>query len=210
MIAIRIVAFGIGLIASISSALAEEIDRGMAGCAVIDNAVNRLACYDDLAKQRNVDKPAVETTSKGKWEVQSETSKIDDSTNAYISIESENEFAGRFSGAKRALLMIACREKSTHVYFTFGDHFMADNGSYGDITVRIDKQKATAMSARKSTDNGALGLWSGTGVPFLKKLFGKSTLLVRATPFNESAITVEFNISGIEAAIAPVRKNCEW
>lgn len=199
-----------GLTATFVSIEAEEPDRGLAGCAAIDNTVNRLACYDDLAKQRNVDKPAVETTSKGKWEVQSETSKIDDSTNAYISVESENEFAGRFSGAKRALLMIACREKSTHVYFTFGDHFMADNGSYGDITVRVDKQKATALSAHESTDNSALGLWSGTGVPFLKKLFGKSTLLVRATPFNESAITVEFNISGIEAAIVPVRKNCEW
>ena len=206
----RTIVFGFALSALIVPSAAQEIDRGLAGCAAIENTVNRLTCYDELAKQRNVDKPAVETVTKGKWEVQTETSKIDDSTNAYMSVESENEFPGRFSGAKRAMLMIACREKSTHVYFTFGDHFMADSGGYGDTTIRIDKQKASTMTLRESTDNGALGLWSGAGVPFLKKLFGRSALLVRATPYNESAITVDFNIAGIENAIAPVRKNCGW
>jgi type VI secretion system protein VasI len=201
--------FGFGLLVHLTPSSAEEIYRGLAGCAAIENTVNRLSYYDDLAKQRNVDKPMIETTSIGKWEVQSETSKIDDSTNA-LSVKSENEFAGRFRGASRAMFMITCREKSTHVYFTFGDHFIADHGGFGDMTIRIDKQKATTISAHESTDNGALGLWSGSGVQLLKKLFGKSTLLVRATPFNESAITVEFNIGEIEAAIAPIRKNCGW
>ena len=194
----------------IIAARAEEIDRGMASCAAVENDVNRLSCFDDLAKQRNVAGPGIETTSKGKWQVQSETSKIDDRTNVFMAVESENEFEGKYGSSQHATMFIACREGQTHLYFQFGDHFMADNESYGEITVRIDKQKATTISTTESTDNNALGLWSGSGVGFLKKLFGKSKLLIRAAPFNESPITVEFQVEGIEAAIAPLRKNCRW
>ena len=207
---LTMLALAAGLIVSFSSTEAEEPDRGMAGCAVIENAVNRLSCFDDLAKQRNVAQPEISTTSKGNWQVQSETSKIDDRTNVFMVIKSENEFEGKFKGSQRATMFIACREGRTHLYFQFGDHFMADNSSYGEITVRIDKQKATTISTTESTDNNALGLWSGAGIELLKKLFGKSKLLIRTTPFNESPITVEFQIEGIETAIAPLRKNCNW
>lgn len=193
-----------------ADANAEEPDRGLAGCAAIENTVNRLTCYDELAKQRNVDRPALETVSEGKWVVQTETSKIDDTTNAFMFLQSDNEFSGRYKGEQRATLNIVCREKSTHVYFQLGDHFVADIGGFGEMTVRLDKQKATTISTRESTDNGALGLWNGAGIPFVKKMFGKSVLLVRATPYNESPVTVEFAIRGIESAIAPIRKNCNW
>lgn len=191
-------------------AWAEEPDRGLAGCAAIDNTVNRLACYDDLAKQRNVAQPAVSTVSKGNWNVQTVTSKIDDSTNVYMSIESENEFEGKYRGSHKATFTISCREGKTDLYFQFGDHFMADSSSFGDITLRIDKQKATTISTNSSTDHSVLGLWSGSGVGLLKKLFGKSVLLVRATPFSESSVTAEFKIGGIEEAIKPLRKACSW
>jgi type VI secretion system protein VasI len=183
--------------------------KGSRSAAIGDN-VNRLSCFDDIAKARKLNKPEVEVTQKGDWEVTSDTSKIDDSKNVFLRLESDNEFAGKYGGLKKASLMIACREGKTDMFFTFGDHFMADSGGFGEITARIDKQKATNYSTAASTDNGALGLWSGRGIKLIKNLFGKSKLLIVATPFSESPITAEFNVGGIEQAISPLRKESKW
>jgi type VI secretion system protein VasI len=193
-----------------SAAFATEPDRGMAGCAAIQNNINRLSCFDDLARARKVDAPEVVSAGENNWSVTTETSKIDDSKNVFLQVESENEFEGKYGSNKKASIMIACRQGKTDLFFSFGDHFMADSGGYGDITVRIDRQKAINVSTIGSTDHGALGLWNGTGIKLIKSLFGKSKLLVVATPFSENSITVEFDVQGIEKAVSPLRKACKW
>jgi len=63
----------------------------------------------------------------------------------------------------------------------------------------------------ESTDNKALGLWSGgESIPVIKKMFGKKQLIARMTPFSESPITVEMDITGLDAAIEPLRTACGW
>jgi type VI secretion system protein VasI len=199
----------VALIFASTSALAEP-DRGLAGCAIIENSVNRLACFDELAKKRDVASPAIVSEKKGDWNVETETSKIDDTKNVFLSLTSENEFEGKYRDMKRATLYIACRERSTNVFFLFGDHFMADSGGFDEVTVRIGKQKARSIRMTASTDHGALGVWSGSGVTLVKSMFGNERLLVRATPLSERAITAEFNIGGLESAIKPLRSACDW
>jgi type VI secretion system protein VasI len=116
----------------------------------------------------------------------------------------------RFGGEQKADLWITCREEQTSIFLTFGNLFLADNGSYGDVTLRIDKQKARVISMNESTNNQALGLWRGTGGKLIKSMFGATSLFVQVTPFNESAVTAEFNIAELEQAIAPLRKACKW
>lgn len=88
---------------------------------------------------------------------------------------------------------------------------MTDHQNYGQVTFRIDKQKAFTRSTDVSTDNNALGFWSGgNAIPFIKGLFGGSELLVQAMPFNSSAITFSFDISGLEELIKPLRTACKW
>jgi type VI secretion system protein VasI len=41
-------------------------------------------------------------------------------------------------------------------------------------------------------------------------MFGKSTMIVRITPFGENPFTATFNISGLEEAIVPLRQACKW
>lgn len=198
------------VLSAFSGAIAAEPDREMAGCAAIEASVNRLSCFDDLAKKRNVAGPAVTVETKGKWSVVSETSKIDDSTNVSVSLESDNTFTGRFGRQLTASTYIVCRENKTQFYFIFGDHFLSDIQSYGDVTYRIDKKPARSEGMTASTDNSALGLWNGAGVPFIKDLLSAKYLLVQVTPYNESAVTAEFTVAGLERAILPLRKACGW
>ena len=60
-------------------------------------------------------------------------------------------------------------------------------------------------------DDGFECLWYGANaIGFAKKLFSGNNLLIRATPYSDSSIQVEFPIAGLEQAIAPLRKACKW
>lgn len=88
---------------------------------------------------------------------------------------------------------------------------MSDNRGGGRVDYRIDDNPADYRSMEESSDNKALGLWSGgRSIPFIKSLFGGETIFMRASPFNESPVEMTFNISGLEEAIEPLREACGW
>ncbi len=198
------------LIWPFGKALSAEQDREMAQCAAVENNVSRLNCFDELARKRGVDKPIVQSVTKGEWLVQTEISKIDDSTIVYLSVDSKDSFLGRYGKQQKANLVIVCQERRTHLYLKLGDYFLADSGGFGNITYRIDKRKAKSVEIQESTDHSALGLWRGNGIRLIREMFGASTFLAQVTPFNESPITLEMNIAGLETAISPLRKACQW
>src|SRR5690606_23149510 len=102
-------------------------------------------------------------------------------------------------------------ENSTNVHISFAEHFMADLQGGGRVTYRIDDQRAKTRNFRESNDHSVLGLWGGgNSIPWLRELFGSERLVVRATPFNESAVEGEFNITGLEEVIKPLREACNW
>lgn len=181
-------------------------DREMAACAATKDGVKRLACYDDLAKKRGAVAETT-TTGAGKWTYSEKVSKIDDSVNAYLYVNSTEKVAGQI-GKVQPSLYITCREKKTSLYFNF-DRFITTG--YAHPTIRIDREKARDYTMSVSTSNEAFGLWSGKkAIRFIKKLFGKDRLLVRVTPYGASAVTAEFEIGGLEAAIKPLRTACGW
>ena len=145
------------------------------------------------------------------WRVSTSTSKVDDSTSVYLTVQSDNLIDKRFGGSGRATFTIRCVENTTALTFEFAENFMADIQGYGDITYRIDKQKAKRRGFRESTDNMVLGLWNGgSAIPFVKSLFGAERLYVQAVPFNESPVEAEFQVRQLEDSIAPLRKACKW
>lgn len=177
-------------------------------CAAIDDGAERLICYDLLFR---VDREIEVSPAKSNWEVRTETSRIDDSTNVFLTVQSSDTFLDRFGGAGRGYMLVRCMENTTTVYFSMGDHHLADLQGYGEVTYRIDSAPAQSRRFRESTDNRALGLWNGgSSIPFIRELFGAQNLLVQITPYGESAITVDFPIAGLEEAIIPLREACSW
>lgn len=87
----------------------------------------------------------------------------------------------------------------------------SDYNDYGRVNYRIDSNPAKSVDMNESTDNRALGLWSGgKSIPLIKEMIGSSKFVARFTPYNESPVIMEFNISGLEKAILPVREQCKW
>ena len=198
------------ILACTGSAAIAETDREIATCAAIQGSVERLACFDTLAKNRDVAGPKVNVVTKGEWQVRTETSKIDDSTNVIMVLESANSFKSNMSRTKNGAIYIVCREGSTDFGIHMAGEFLSDTGEFGVVTYRLDKDKAKQRSFSESTDNKALGLWQGSGIKFIKELMGASSLILQVTPFRDSAITLEFNIAGLSEAIKPLRQACKW
>ncbi|WP_175528537.1 type VI secretion system-associated protein TagO [Devosia crocina] len=185
---------------------AQPIDTARA-CTLEREPLTRLACYDSIYMPAKVSEPSVNNA----WSHRTSTSPIDDSKEVQLTVKSSEPVSGRYRDHDRASLILRCQENTTAAVIYFGGAFVADSGDYGRITYRIDRQPATERTWVASTSNQHLGLWSGgASIPFIKSLFGGQKMIVRATPFNENPIVLEFDISGVEAAVEELRATCAW
>lgn len=174
-------------------------------CASISSDAQRLACYDMEYK------PAPTISISSKWSVSENLSPMDDSKTVTLHLESSEPIQNRYRGVSAADLYIRCQEKTTALYFVYADNFLSSIQGYGQVTYRVDDKPSAKKNMTESTDNKALGLWSGgASIPFVKSMFGGENLVVRITPFNESPVTAQFQISGLEDAIKPLRAACGW
>ena len=148
----------------------------------------------------------------GDWSVREDISSFDDSKTVVLHLESSDTVTDRFGGGRRVpSLIVRCKENTTSLYIIAGGHYLADIQGYGTVDYRVDDRPASEWSMEASTDNEALGLWTGRrAIPAVKNLFGGSSLSVRLTPFSESPLEFSFPITGLEEAIAPLRKACSW
>lgn len=192
-------------------------DKEILKCSAIEDSVQRLACFDEIANalQDSVDRKLTEATKSFEkntaWNTNISKSKIDDSVYVTLSTKTDKPVRGKYREPAYPVLFLRCLENTTSAFIDFDGHFMADIQGYGNVTFRIDKKKAFKKNLRGSTDSKALGLWYGnSSIPFIKSLYGGSTLLIQATPFNESSIMFELDITGLEEAIKPLREACGW
>lgn len=199
---------GIGAIILTLAAGGARSEGSPQDCAAVADGDKRLVCYDAIFKEKPAESPPIQNS---KWQLLSSKSEMDDSATQTLTLTSDDSFAGKFGGMQKATMILRCDEHVTSLYFIMGDMFLAEIEGYGVITYRVDDKKAAKKSFDVSTDNQALGLWSGgSAIPFAKQLFGGKKLVVRVTPYNESAITTTFDITDIENAAKPVREECKW
>jgi type VI secretion system protein VasI len=180
-------------------------------CLSVENDLDRLACYDREAG-RTPSSQSVDVPSGGQWSVRSETSAMTDRTDVFLSLDSEEIIDCGWNNGKKISLVIRCYDDKTSLYFDTGCHMTSSEyNDYGDIQYRIDSGSAKKVGGEESTNNRALGLWSGgQAIPMIKQMIGKSKMLVRMTPFGENSFAATFNIAGLDKAIEPLKKACGW
>jgi len=180
-------------------------------CTGLSNDVARLSCFDAIYPPGSPT-PEHEPVGTGNWLISSDTSTLTDEKNVFLQLSSEEPIPSRYGGnAFPGGLIIRCMENTTAVVFRFNGRFMADIQGYGRIEYRLDDLQMARINTTESTDNKALGLWSGgRSIPFIKKMLAHDRMIIRATPFNESQITLTYNISGLGNAIAELRETCHW
>jgi type VI secretion system protein VasI len=178
-------------------------------CISIAEDSARLACFDIAFGSKEV--TTTTSNDNGKWRISVESSALTDDKSIFLGLDSNDDVKTKYGPAGPATLILRCMENTTAAVFRFNGHHMADLQSYGIIEYRLDKKPMSKLRTQQSTDNKALGLWSGAkAIPFAKSLIGHETLVLRATPYSESPIVSTFDIRGIDNAIAELRETCNW
>ncbi|WP_438455400.1 type VI secretion system-associated protein TagO [Vreelandella venusta] len=183
---------------------------------VSDSEAEQAPASDTSAAQGNQEpaKPTPPPAPASPWRVSEEISPMDDSKNVYLSTRSNETIPGRYGrSTARPTLYVRCVENTTALVLHMDGHHMASSEyhNWGHVEMRIDDGRAFTKSMRQSTNNRSLGLWNGgSSIPVIRQMFGADQLIVRATPYSESPMTMTFDISQLEDEITPLREACHW
>lgn len=189
------------------------------GLPLSDKPLNLVSVQNvgDTAAEENLQesksKPTVEqeAVDTGKWLLLQDISQLDDTKTVSLHLASDNTISGQFGSPGTASIYLRCLENTTSVFLIMNDMFLSDIQGFGTVDFRIDDKKADKLRMLSSTDNKALGLWSGgSAIPFAKRLIAGSKVVFRVTPFNQSPVEVTFDLKGLDEAIKPLQQACNW
>jgi type VI secretion system protein VasI len=186
------------------SAGAQVPSSEVAVCAATPGDLDRLQCFDDLARAHNLEGPQpqpVNTEGNGKWAVSSNTNPIDDSTTVVLVLQAES---GRGSYGDPVALIIRCSSNQTNMYINWRSYMTDDTR----VTTRIGDASAQTAVWSNSTDNQAT--FRRQPIPFVEEMMTANSFVAQATPYSENAITAIFDTSGLKNAIRPLREECGW
>lgn len=146
----------------------------------------------------------------GKWDVHVRTSEMDDSKTVVLALDSENRVENWLSQTKRARLLIRCQENRTSAYVNTGMQANPELGNYNQAhaRIRLDKDEPKRVNMSESTDGEALFFPGSTRYP--KMMEGKTKMLFEFTPFNQSKVHFEFDLTGIDEVLPQVKEACGW
>lgn len=177
-------------------------------CATISEDLDRLSCYD---KAVGLTPKVEEFTTSGSWSLSKKKSEFKDTTDVFLSVETEEPLTCGMFDKSRAVLLLRCMENTTSAMLITSCHLASGFQGYGDIEYRVDEKPSRKKSFEASTDNTSLGLWSGgSAIPFIKELLGGKEIIMRFTPFSESPTTAKFDISGLDKNISALSDACGW
>lgn len=189
------------------------LHKGAGRCVTIGGPSNvkPLELGYEAPNEPTEEAPAEPTVPTGKWTVEEDKSAFDDTQTVILFLDADQEIPGQYGGSTTPSLILRCMEDRTSVYLTMGDYFLSDIQGYGNVDYRIDDTKAQVARMSSSTDNHALGLWSGgASIPFIKQLATGEKLALRITPYNESPRELSFSLTGLNAVLPKLREACSW
>lgn len=197
----------IALLSPISfMASADSYLHDMSKCALQSADDDRLLCYDEISIKLGVSVPlSGKSKNTGKWMLQSSNSQIDDSTNVYLSVLSDEEITSG-NDLVRPELFIRCAENKTRVFIKWHLYLGLESTT---MLTRLDSDKAETTTWSISTDNKAV-FSKDNNVTYTKLLIGRNRLLAQITPYSRNPVIATFSIGGLKNAIAPLSKACHW
>lgn len=178
-----------------------------AKCALIKADGARLICFDKMGSDLKLDAPkAVITSGNGKWTVRTEVSPVDDSKNAFASLDADAP-VGKGYRRSTPTLILRCKEKKVEAYITYGELFIGSDST--TVLTRLDKLPAKQSTWGISTDHKAVFV-GGSQLGFIKQLMKADSLLVELTPYGESPVMTTFDVRGLSAASKVLQDACPW
>lgn len=186
-------------------AVAEIEDQEVATCAAKTSVVERIVCYDDMAKRHDLAPSARATTPEqsGKWWTNTKTDPLNDQS-VYSAGLAADSGQGRFGD--NVSLVVRCSNNRTEMYINWQTFLGLDATR---TTYRIGSDQAVTSSWTNSTDNQA-AFFPGSPVGTLKRMLAETSFVANVTPYGENPITAIFDTTGIQAALSDIRQGCNW
>ena len=134
-----------------SVAAQASIEKEIAKCAVKSGDLDRLSCYDNLAKREGLSGPQEEPTKisgKGNWQVSVKTNPVDDSKTVVLALRADS---GKSKWGKPVTLMARCKSNTTELYISWNDYL----GRNAEVLTRVGSQDAVTKDWSLSTDSQA-------------------------------------------------------
>lgn len=144
------------------------------------------------------------------WQSSRSTSPIDDSATISIRQEARDTYANRYGDVGRANLQILCERNTTGIAIVFPELYTSDIGGLGKVTFRADRDQAFTVQMHPTNDRAALMLISGEAIRTIKQFVNAEALFAQTLTVSEPSVQVEFDLSGLTEAIAPIRETCGW
>jgi len=218
------------LIVAVGAARAQvrPVEDGVAHCANISNSKKRLACYDKIADDLKrgtaglngtpgTNAPSARAgviegfrpTGHGEWVVREAVSG-DGSKDVALAIFTTGLAGGASSGGLRVTLWLRCFDDKTLLYIDWNAIVDIGGRSVVRVQTQIDNAAPVENHWARYSNHNVTGLYGRrASVKLIQRLFGR-TLLKAELIEQSAAYSAQFNVTGLEQAIAPLRAACDW
>ncbi|WP_343293313.1 type VI secretion system-associated protein TagO [Vandammella animalimorsus] len=192
------VLFGLTVPAMASETIAKE---SVSACAAISSPLERLQCYDKLAKANGI---AVGLSEKvGGWKTGVDEDPLTDSKIYTAILHTKEDTAPNY---KTIYLGVRCVSEATDVLIVWDT--VVGTGEQAMVTTRIGKESPKVELWNRSSSGTAT--FMPDPVNTMKRIIESGAFVAKIEPRHQSPITAVFDTTGAQEALADIRKACNW
>lgn len=200
-------------------------------CSSIPDKAERLACYDNYARELGLS-PAEPTGGisasqkvQGRWTVRAETTR---KTNS-VFVFTEGRLAKLPTKATIIPTLVArCENRTTELFIGYGNFFPVEIGPEEKSILYTKPEKSTSLEKSKKLlasvrfDGGTpisvmmrpsqdgRGYFFSNPVSYIRQLRSHKLLEFHYEASEHPPLDTLFSLEGFEEALEPLRKQCEW
>lgn len=183
---------------------------GPDGCHGLADNDARLACYDRetgyIASGPTSATPDDGNPSGQQWRLTSEGSALEERTDIWLSLRSNNTEPNAIGTATYATLWVRCMENKTNLLIGF-NRYTSDNQS---VRYKLDDQPISKHWMETMRGGEGIGIWTGgKAIPFIRRMFGRDDMVIAYETYS-GPVEFVFDISGLRQRIDPLANACSW